>query len=456
MVMNMRVLHYTLGLPPYRTGGLTKYATDLMLSQAEAGDSVALLWPGRYLVWNRKTIIERQLSYYHIENYELLNPKPVPLLNGVKDIPVFTAKGESSLYIDFLRKLCPDVIHVHTLMGIHREFFEAGVKLHIPIIYTAHDYFGLCPKVNFFCKGKVCPGMGNRCQNCNETGLDFWKIVILQSGIYKRWKEGFIAKSLRRYGKKKMIERGAGGDEAKKKGGREYWRLAQYYRSIFYQINIIHYSSTLAKEVFEDRGIKVKGAILPITHRDIQDHRVRKKYRDSLLKITYLGDLLPHKGFQVLHKVLTDMWEEGKKQILLNIFFPLTKKEPFVKIHPRYNYDAIGNIMNHTDVLVVPSLWKETYGFVVLEALSYGVPVIASEYVGAKDWIKDKGTSYRMGDGDLYRILNSIYGDRGILKRWNENICKMNFPFCMDSHVREIRSLYKAVTLWEGYKGQFR
>ena len=63
MVMNMRVLHYTLGLPPYRTGGLTKYATDLMLSQAEAGDSVALLWPGRYLVWNRKTIILKIMSF---------------------------------------------------------------------------------------------------------------------------------------------------------------------------------------------------------------------------------------------------------------------------------------------------------------------------------------------------------------------------------------------------------
>ena len=28
----MRVLHYTLGFPPYRSGGLTKYALDLMLA----------------------------------------------------------------------------------------------------------------------------------------------------------------------------------------------------------------------------------------------------------------------------------------------------------------------------------------------------------------------------------------------------------------------------------------
>ncbi len=443
MVMNMRILHYTLGLPPYRTGGLTKYATDLMLSQAESGDSVALLWPGRYLVWNRKTKIEKQPPYFQIENYELLNPKPVPLLNGVKDVSAFISKGEISPYMDFLRKLCPDVIHVHTLMGIHREFFEAGAKLHIPMIYTVHDYYGLCPKVNFFCKDRACSKMGSRCACCNETGLEFWKIVILQSGIYRRWKDCVIVKRLRSYGKKEMTMRSAKEGEAEKKGGRKYGRLAQYYKSIFQKVNIIHYSSSLAKEVFEDRGIKGKGVVLPITHRDIKDHRMRRKYKGSMLKITYLGDLLPHKGFQVLHKALTNMWEEGNKQFLLNIFFPLSKKEPFIKVHPRYSYNEIGTIMNHTDVLVVPSLWKETYGFVVLEALSYGVPVIASENVGAKGWIKDRGTSYGMGDGDLYRLLNAIYSDREILKRWNNNICKMDFPFSMDNHVREMRRIYK-------------
>lgn len=29
----MKILHYSLGLPPYRTGGLTKFATDLMEQQ---------------------------------------------------------------------------------------------------------------------------------------------------------------------------------------------------------------------------------------------------------------------------------------------------------------------------------------------------------------------------------------------------------------------------------------
>ena len=36
----------------------------------------------------------------------------------------------------------------------------------------------------------------------------------------------------------------------------------------------------------------------------------------------------------------------------------------------------------------MPSIWYETFGLVVLEALSYGVPVIVTQNVGAKDLLQ--------------------------------------------------------------------
>ena len=39
----MRILHYALGFPPWRTGGLTKYCVDLMLTQKEQGYEVRKL-----------------------------------------------------------------------------------------------------------------------------------------------------------------------------------------------------------------------------------------------------------------------------------------------------------------------------------------------------------------------------------------------------------------------------
>ena len=58
---------------------------------------------------------------------------------------------------------------------------------------------------------------------------------------------------------------------------------------------------------------------------------------------------------------------------------------PYIKVHDRSTYTELERIFDETDVLVAPSIWYETFGFTVLEALSYGVPVIISGNVGAKD-----------------------------------------------------------------------
>lgn len=42
----MKILHYTLGFQPSRTGGLVKYAEDLMTQQAIDGHEVIALYPG--------------------------------------------------------------------------------------------------------------------------------------------------------------------------------------------------------------------------------------------------------------------------------------------------------------------------------------------------------------------------------------------------------------------------
>ncbi len=62
---------------------------------------------------------------------------------------------------------------------------------------------------------------------------------------------------------------------------------------------------------------------------------------------------------------------------------------PYIKTHDRYSYSELEGIFENTDVLAVPSVWYETFGYTVLEALSYGVPVIMSDTVGAKDVLAD-------------------------------------------------------------------
>lgn len=80
----MKILHYTLGLPPYRTGGLTKYSIDLMKSQVSKGQQVFLIFPGRFTI-SKQTKITHSSIFEGIQVFEIINPLPVSLLGGINE-----------------------------------------------------------------------------------------------------------------------------------------------------------------------------------------------------------------------------------------------------------------------------------------------------------------------------------------------------------------------------------
>lgn len=125
--------------------------------------------------------------------------------------------------------------------------------------------------------------------------------------------------------------------------------------------------------------------------------------------MTYLGPNAGGKGYFLLKSALDKIYLNN--QITLNIFFQPTEISPYIKVHKRYDYSQLGEIFNKTDVLIAPSIWYETFGYTVLESLSYGVPVIVSGNVGAKDIIP-------MGGGI---VIDNITSDK--LK---DEICKLN------------------------------
>ena len=87
----MKILHYALGFPPYRSGGLTKYCMDLMLTQREMGHEVGLLWPGRMNLISKKVRVRMGKEWNGISNFELLNMLPVALDEGILDISAYTS-----------------------------------------------------------------------------------------------------------------------------------------------------------------------------------------------------------------------------------------------------------------------------------------------------------------------------------------------------------------------------
>ena len=114
----MNILHYSLGLAPYRSGGLTKYSLDLMKEESK-NNNVYLLFPGKMSFVGNKVKIRGYKVEDKIKIYELVNPLPVPLLNGINKPKVFMKACDKDIFRKFLLKNAIDTIHIHTFMGLY-------------------------------------------------------------------------------------------------------------------------------------------------------------------------------------------------------------------------------------------------------------------------------------------------------------------------------------------------
>ncbi|MFA5389546.1 MAG: glycosyltransferase [Candidatus Omnitrophota bacterium] len=80
--------------------------------------------------------------------------------------------------------------------------------------------------------------------------------------------------------------------------------------------------------------------------------------------------------------------------------------EKFVEF-PGAQYD-IPKIMSGLDLLVLPSIGREAFGRVIIEAGASGVPVVATAIGGAVEIIEDGRTGMLVKPGDILEMVNSV------------------------------------------------
>lgn len=452
----MRILHYTLGLPPYRSGGLTKYTYDLMKEQAKNRDEIYLLFPG-HLTRSNKTSIKRYKVINGINAYELINPLPVPLMNGIKNPDAFMESTDYVIYKEFLNSLKIEIINVHTLMGLHKEFFIAAKEIGIPILYTTHDYFGLCPKVNFLDSNSIlCEDRNpNKCSHCNFKADSLKKIRVLQSKEYRFMKNIGMIEVIKKL--KSYIKFNNNSENVEKNTvltrynvqSSNYGLLLEYYKEMFTLVDSFIFNSKIAKQIYSKYiNSDLKGDIVSITHQDIQDNRQKKNLNPDELRLTYLGPDKSYKGFDLLISSMKRLQELGYSNINLNIYGNTSyigQIDEKIKVNGKYVYSDLEKIFKETDLLIVPSRWYETFGFITLEAISYGVPVLLTDKVGSKDILKgnfNKGIIIQDSIEDMVRILITLYEDKELIENMNYNILNDEFNITLSYHYQEINNIY--------------
>ena len=446
-----------MGLPPYRSGGLTKYATDLMLEESLQGHKVSLMYPGGINIISKKSRIKQKKNFAGVAVFEVLNSIPVPLLYGVKD-PI-SIIDES--YIDtkdferFLDKLKPEIFHIHTFMGFPVGFLQVLKKRDIKIVMSTHDFYGICPKVNFInYKGRLCKGPSpERCAVCNATSPSPIYLRVINLPLLSKLKrfKGLLffmsAKS-----RKSSVREVVGKSEMISLDpviSQNNGLLLEHYMQMFAMVDMFHFNSNQTRDIYNSYGIGINGNVISITHSGIEDNRKERIFAKDRFRFGFIGNTTPYKGFDLLKGVLMKLYNDGYKNWILDVYGGGTGVDEEcnnIKFRGKFTSSDLERIYRGMDLLIVPSICYETFSLVALEALSYGTCVAVSKHVGAKDIVASYAEEFVFSDDkDLYSLIGSVLDDDSYLLNYQEKIRVSPWYFSMKEHCNEIVKLYKKI-----------
>ena len=381
----MRVLHYALGLPPIRTGGLVEYSLSLMERQSQLGVEVSLLYPAGFSLLSPDTHIRYANSFKKtgIETYRLVNSLPLPLFGGVKKPADFMKPENEAILIKNLKEIRPDLIHIHTLMGLPLEFFLAAKKLEIPLVYTTHDYYGLFPTPTFYYRHQNFEEMNDaRAWACvSQTALATWNLRIAQSGVYPIVRRGMHMIGKSRSNTAVSENDGTAAISADNIAG--FNALKNYYRHEFNNVDYFLFNSSITQSVFRQQlGQGIAGQVLTISNDRIPVAELPKPRRLKKT-IAFLGQNTEEKGF--LDFVRLSEFLSKENYIFCTYGYQPTQNYEHITQYGRYNGKQISDLLQMIDLVVVPSKWYETFSLIAAESISSGTSTIVSKTVGAKD-----------------------------------------------------------------------
>lgn len=238
-------------------------------------------------------------------------------------------------------------------------------------------------------------------------------------------------------------------------GSEKYNRLLVYYKKMFAQVDYFHFNSSVTRDVYE-RCIEVpKGEVVTITHLGVHDNREIKEFDSKSLRLGFIGNTTSYKGFPLLKQILLSFSDAGLTGWLLSVYGSEVKIDADnlnIEFRGKFTSEDLKRVYSEMDLLIVPSVCYETFSLITLEALSFGVPVLVSATVGARDIVERYAPDFIFNTPDeLKQMLASLVADRKRLIDYNRKIIESPWLYMPGKHLDDIDRLY-----WDALGGKLK
>lgn len=321
---------------------------------------------------------------------------------------------------DRLHAVSPDVVHVHNVqnVGVLKAALGYG-----PTIVTTHDYRGACPANTFFFRRTqtICSQDGAGLQCVPKTLI---KHCVTPNPRY----------------------------------GRYYYHRARWMMDHADQFERVIAPSQGARRRHEQAGypsdrLRVLPYFCPVAPLD------RPRTVPDVPTLTYMGRVAPNKGVEAFVEAIGQL-PPAVQGLMVGNFEGTAGDEvrslarragctDRLTLRPWAQRHEIASILDQTTLFVFPSLWPETLGIVGLEALARGVPVIASDVGGVREWLLDGKTGRLVPPGDPTAIAQAaqrLLADSSMLHQYGQQgIDHIRDRFLPSLHADQLVEIYREV-----------
>jgi len=349
---------------PYRVGGAERSVQSLAETLVEAGHSVAVatLHPER----DDKVVTLNgvEVHQFHLSNVYWPYGKSKPALLK----PIYHALDTYNPLMgrrvaELAQRLGSDLVHTNNLGGFSPSVWSAVAQLGVPLVHTARDYHMMCPRTHMYRRGRVC---ATRCVTC--------RIFAEPREWLSKHVNAFVAIST---------------------SVRDQHTEAGYFGSA-------RHTAVIGSSYVAPAG--AASARTP---------------SESHVRFSFAGRLAPEKGIEELAAAMSAV-DPARARLTVAGTGAVGYVESLRRRFGRQGVEFTGTmnvetLLSRTDVMVVPSLWREPFGRSAVEALAHGVPVLASNRGGLAELVTSGVTGWHFDPDDassLGRVLESIIDSR--------------------------------------------
>lgn len=428
----MKILQVVHSLPFFNQAGTEIYTLDLALELSK-----------RHQVYIFSRCSDLKQADYLISK-EIFSGISVYLINNTfRDYDSFEMFYQN-VNIDekfawLLDEIKPDVVHIQHLAFLSLGIIEKARERNIPVVFTLHDYWLVCPKWHLLktdqtpCEKAALGLFGHECYSCLQDMIKINPGAVRAYYSLRKLLPGYLLKYLRKiYSCFSNLFSLDAAEQLKKR--------ADMVRKALENIDLFVVPSQYVKNQFIRFGIDPRRILLYYLPLNISKPWMAQDKIAGKIRFAFMGTIIPAKGLHVLIKAINGIKSDSAA---LKIYGKLKDYPGFegylqslkravrnrnIEFMGEFRHEEIREVLNSVDVLIVPSIWQENSPLIIREAFAAKVPVIASRIGGIPELVKDgvDGLLFNPRDSnDLQKKLECVINTPDIISGFKNNMGDM-------------------------------